>query len=29
MEYKFTTENFETEVLQAELPGLVDLYADW
>ncbi|MBR1700947.1 MAG: thioredoxin [Lachnospiraceae bacterium] len=29
MEYKFTTENFETEVLQAELPVLVDLYADW
>lgn len=29
MEYKFTTENFEAEVLQAELPVLVDLYADW
>lgn len=29
MEYKFTTGNFETEVLQAELPVLVDFYADW
>lgn len=26
---KFTTENFEAEVLQAEKPVLVDFYADW
>jgi len=29
MEYKFTDENFEAEVLQAKLPVLVDFYADW
>ena len=29
MEYKFTTDNFEKEVLQASNPVLVDFYADW
>jgi len=29
MEYKFTTANFEEEVLKSELPVLVDFYADW
>ncbi len=29
MEYKFTTANFEAEVLNCELPVLVDFYADW
>ena len=29
MEYKFTDANFETEVLQSDLPVVVDFYADW
>lgn len=29
MELKITDDNFETEVLNSELPVLVDFYADW
>jgi len=29
MEKKFTTDNFESEVLKADKPVLVDFYADW
>ena len=29
MEYTFTTDNFETEVLNAEKPVLVDFWAVW
>ncbi|WMC91284.1 thioredoxin [Kineothrix sp. MB12-C1] len=29
MEYKFTTANFDEEVLKADIPVLVDFYADW
>ena len=29
MEYTFTTENFEAEVLNADVPVLVDFWATW
>ena len=29
MEYKFTSENFEAEVIKSDIPVLVDFYADW
>ncbi len=29
MAYKFTTANFEKEVLESEIPVVVDFYADW
>ena len=29
MEYIFTEANFETEVLNSDIPVLVDFYADW
>ena len=29
MEYKFTSANFEEEVLKSDKPVLVDFYADW
>lgn len=29
MEFKFTKQNFEAEVLQSDKPVLVDFYADW
>ncbi|BCJ96924.1 thioredoxin-2 [Anaerocolumna cellulosilytica] len=29
MAFKFTDENFETEVLKSDIPVLIDFYADW
>jgi thioredoxin 1 len=29
MEYTFTNENFEQEVLKSKQPVLIDFYADW
>ena len=29
MEHKFTTADFDKEVLEADMPVLVDFYADW
>ncbi len=29
MEYKFTEQNFDQEVLKSDIPVLVDFYADW
>ena len=29
MEYKFTSENFEEEVLKSDVPVLVDMFATW
>ena len=29
MEYKFTSENFDEEVMKSDVPVLIDFYADW
>ncbi|WP_198022652.1 thioredoxin [Anaerovibrio sp. RM50] len=29
MEYKFTTDNFDAEVMNSDIPVLIDFYADW
>ncbi len=29
MEYKFTKDNFDAEVMNSDIPVLIDFYADW
>ncbi len=29
MEYQFTKENFENEVMKSDIPVMIDFYADW
>jgi thioredoxin 1 len=29
MEYKFTKDNFEKEVMNSDVPVMIDFYADW
>ncbi len=29
MEYRFTTDNFESEVMNSDKPVMMDFYADW
>ena len=29
MEYKFTKDNFDAEVMNSDVPVLIDFYADW
>ena len=29
MEYQFTNENFNEEVMNSDIPVMVDFYADW
>lgn len=29
MEYKFTSDNFQQEVLESKEPVMIDFYADW